>query len=155
VLTLTITGVAADSRAAGGKGGKTGRRTLSAGALFTGGLVGAVAVQHGGPAPPLLFAALLLVAATVTALAGLVGLARPPERLPTGRALTPGSAGRTTSCGRPTRGWCSAGWQVQAVARPALRAVVMRTMRSAWTRAASRVVWSTGLLPWASTWEVP
>jgi uncharacterized membrane protein YoaK (UPF0700 family) len=69
VLTLTITGVAADSRAAGGKGGKSGRRTLSAGAMFTGGLVGAVAVQHGGPALPLLFAALLLMAATVTALA--------------------------------------------------------------------------------------
>jgi uncharacterized membrane protein YoaK (UPF0700 family) len=67
VLTLTITGIAADSRAAGGKGSKIGRRTLSAGAMFTGGLVGAVAVQHGGPALPLLFAALLLVAATVAA----------------------------------------------------------------------------------------
>ncbi|GAA3845171.1 hypothetical protein GCM10022403_091380 [Streptomyces coacervatus] len=40
VLTLTITGVAADSRAAGGKGGKAGRRTLSAAAMFTGGLAG-------------------------------------------------------------------------------------------------------------------
>ncbi|MCX4906358.1 YoaK family protein [Streptomyces sp. NBC_00878] len=67
VLTLTITGVAADSRAAGGKDSKAGRRTLSAGAMFVGGLVGAVAVQHGGPALPLLFAALLLVAASVAA----------------------------------------------------------------------------------------
>ncbi|SOD89590.1 DUF1275 family protein [Streptomyces sp. Ag109_G2-15] len=69
VLTLTITGVAADSRAAGGKGGKAGRRSLSAAAMFTGGLAGAVAVLHGGPALPLLFATLLLVAATVSAFA--------------------------------------------------------------------------------------
>ncbi|WP_427918816.1 DUF1275 family protein [Streptomyces sp. cg40] len=67
VLTLTITGVAADSRAAGGAGGKTGRRSLSAAAMFTGGLVGAIVVLHGGnPALPLLFATLLLAAATVT-----------------------------------------------------------------------------------------
>ncbi|MET7574362.1 YoaK family protein [Streptomyces sp. NPDC005492] len=69
VLTLTITGVAADSRLAGGKGSKVGRRLLSAGAMFAGGLAGALAVQHGGPALPLLFAALLLVAASVTAFA--------------------------------------------------------------------------------------
>jgi uncharacterized membrane protein YoaK (UPF0700 family) len=70
VLTLTITGVAADSRLAGGKGSKgskVGRRLLSAAAMFTGGLAGAVAVQHGGRALPLLFAAVLLVAASVTA----------------------------------------------------------------------------------------
>ncbi|MFF3333618.1 DUF1275 family protein [Streptomyces sp. NPDC002888] len=67
VLTLTITGVAAASRAAGGKGGKAGRRSLSAAAMFTGGLAGAVAVLHGGSALPLLFATLLLAAATVTA----------------------------------------------------------------------------------------
>jgi uncharacterized membrane protein YoaK (UPF0700 family) len=67
VLTLTITGVAADSRAAGGKGSKAGRRVLSAAAMFAGGLAGAVTVQHGGPALPLLFAVLLLVAATAAA----------------------------------------------------------------------------------------
>jgi uncharacterized membrane protein YoaK (UPF0700 family) len=67
VLTLTITGVAADSRLAGGKGGKAGRRMLSAGAMFAGGLAGAVAVEHGGTALPLLFAAVLLVAATIAA----------------------------------------------------------------------------------------
>ena len=65
VLTLTITGIAADSRAAGGSGGKVGRRALSVAAMFAGGLVGALAVRHGDPSLPLLFAALLLSAATV------------------------------------------------------------------------------------------
>ena len=67
VLTLTITGVAADSRVAGGPGGRAGRRVLSMAAMFTGGLVGAVAVLHGGPALPLLFATLLLGTATLAA----------------------------------------------------------------------------------------
>jgi hypothetical protein len=69
VLTLTITGIAADSRLAGGKGSKVGRRLLSAGAMFAGGLAGAVAVEHGGRALPLLFAAALLVTASATAFA--------------------------------------------------------------------------------------
>ncbi|MFK4106102.1 YoaK family protein [Streptomyces sp. NPDC019531] len=69
VLTLTITGVAADSRLAGGKGGKAGRRSVSAAAMFTGGLVGAIAVLHSSPALPLLFAAVLLTAATITTFA--------------------------------------------------------------------------------------
>ncbi|WP_369031821.1 YoaK family protein [Streptomyces adonidis] len=67
VLTLTITGIAADSRAAGGAGGRAGRRSLSAAAMFTGGLVGAVVVLHGSPALPLMFATVLLAGATVTA----------------------------------------------------------------------------------------
>ncbi|MFB8131105.1 DUF1275 family protein [Streptomyces mirabilis] len=67
VLTLTITGIASDSRAAGGRGGKAGRRLLSTAAMFSGGLIGAVTVLHGGPALPLLFAAVLLAAATVAA----------------------------------------------------------------------------------------
>jgi hypothetical protein len=37
---------------------------LSVAAMFAGGLAGAVAVEHGGRALPLLFAALLLVAAS-------------------------------------------------------------------------------------------
>ena len=69
VLTLTITGIASDSRAAGGKGGKVGRRALSTVAMFTGGLIGAVAVLHGNPALPLLLASLLLVGATIAAYA--------------------------------------------------------------------------------------
>ncbi|MET7782498.1 DUF1275 family protein, partial [Streptomyces sp. NPDC005388] len=67
VLTLTITGIASDSHAAGGRGGKAGRRLLSAAAMFSGGLVGAVTIVHGGPALPLLFAAILLAATTIAA----------------------------------------------------------------------------------------
>ena len=67
VLTLTITGIASDSRLAGGAGGKVGRRTLSAAAMFFGGLVGAFAVLHGHSALPLLLAALLLAAAAAAA----------------------------------------------------------------------------------------
>lgn len=44
VLTLTITGTAADSRPAGGAGSLAGRRTLSVAAMFLGALGGALAV---------------------------------------------------------------------------------------------------------------
>ncbi|MFD4530242.1 YoaK family protein [Streptomyces sp. NPDC058470] len=67
VLTLTITGIASDSRAAGGSGGKAGRRTLSALAMLAGALVGAAAALHGAPALPLLIASVLLAAVTVAA----------------------------------------------------------------------------------------
>jgi uncharacterized membrane protein YoaK (UPF0700 family) len=60
VLTLTITGMAADSRLAGGAGAKAGRRLLSMAAMFLGGLVGALAIRHGHPELPLLFAAAAL-----------------------------------------------------------------------------------------------
>ena len=64
VLTMTVTGTAADSRLAGGSGSKGGRRMLSAAAMFLGGLLGALAVLHGHSALPLLLAALMLAAAT-------------------------------------------------------------------------------------------
>jgi len=67
VLTLTITGIASDSRAAGGSGGKAGRRTLSAAAMLVGALAGAAAALHGAPALPLLIATVLLAAVTVAA----------------------------------------------------------------------------------------
>ena len=60
VLTLTITGAAADSRLAGGVGAKAGRRLLSTAAMFLGGLVGALVILHGHPTLPLLFAAIAL-----------------------------------------------------------------------------------------------
>lgn len=69
VLTLTVTGMAADSGAAGGPGGKVGRRSVSVLAMFAGGLAGAVAVLHGGAALPLLFATVLLAAGTAAAFA--------------------------------------------------------------------------------------
>lgn len=57
VLTMTITGAGADSRLAGGTGGKTGRRLLSVLAMFLGAALGALFVHVGMPisafcAPP-------------------------------------------------------------------------------------------------------
>ncbi|NGN91829.1 DUF1275 domain-containing protein [Nocardioides sp. KC13] len=47
VLTLTITGIAADSRAAGGQNSKIGRRLVPISSMFLGGLVGALLVVGG------------------------------------------------------------------------------------------------------------
>ena len=63
VLTLAITGTAADSRLVGGPGIRAGRRLLSAGAMFLGGLIGALVLLHGKQALPLLLATVLLAAA--------------------------------------------------------------------------------------------
>ena len=46
VLTLTITGIAADSAIAGGKGSKSGRRLVAVAAMLVGALVGAACVLH-------------------------------------------------------------------------------------------------------------
>jgi uncharacterized membrane protein YoaK (UPF0700 family) len=67
VLTLTITGTSADSKAAGGPGGKPGRRLLSVAAMFVGGLVGALAVLHGHAPLSLLGAVILLLVALTAA----------------------------------------------------------------------------------------
>lgn len=61
VLTLTITGIAADGRLVGGGGSRAGRRALSAAAMLAGALAGAVAVLHGRPALPLVLASAILV----------------------------------------------------------------------------------------------
>ena len=63
VLTLAITGTAADSRLAGGPGARAGRRLLLGGAMFLGGLIGALVLLHGQQALPLMLATLLLAAA--------------------------------------------------------------------------------------------
>lgn len=63
VLTMTITGATADSRAAGGRGGKTGRRLLSVLTMFLGALFGALAIAHGHAALSLLVALALLLGA--------------------------------------------------------------------------------------------
>ena len=65
VLTMTITGVAADGRLGGGKDGKAGRRLLSAAAMFLGGYLGAVLALHVSRPLPLLCCGLLLVAEAV------------------------------------------------------------------------------------------
>ncbi|MFE7191841.1 YoaK family protein [Kitasatospora sp. NPDC057541] len=67
VLTLTLTGLAADSPAAGGAGPRPGRRILSALAMLVGGLVGAVLVLHGRLTVALALAALLVLATAVVA----------------------------------------------------------------------------------------
>jgi uncharacterized membrane protein YoaK (UPF0700 family) len=64
VLTLTLTGIAADSRLAGGADSKIGRRLLSALSMFLGALVGGLIALHGHAALPLLLAGGLLVLAT-------------------------------------------------------------------------------------------
>ncbi|MFF4219500.1 YoaK family protein [Streptomyces nondiastaticus] len=67
VLTLTLTGLAADSTAAGGAAPRPGRRILSALAMLLGGLAGAALILHGRPAAALALAALLLLATALTA----------------------------------------------------------------------------------------
>lgn len=67
VLTLTLTGVAADSTGGTGPGGHVGRRLISVGAMFGGALAGALLVIHVDIALPLAIAAALLVATRVLA----------------------------------------------------------------------------------------
>jgi uncharacterized membrane protein YoaK (UPF0700 family) len=75
VLTLTLTGVAADSRLAGGGGGHPGRRLFSVAAMLTGALVGAVLVLHVDIVLPLALAALIVEGVAVVA----ARLARDPN----------------------------------------------------------------------------
>ncbi len=67
VLTMTITGVAFDSRLGGGTGGRLGRRGLSAVAMFLGALVGALAALRVSRPLGLVFALCLLVPVAVVA----------------------------------------------------------------------------------------
>jgi uncharacterized membrane protein YoaK (UPF0700 family) len=69
VLTLTITGIAADSTAAGGANPNWARRLGAVAAIFAGALLGAVLVRMTGLTPPLALAG-------ATVLAGTVGAAR-------------------------------------------------------------------------------
>jgi uncharacterized membrane protein YoaK (UPF0700 family) len=66
VLTLTITGIFADGRLAGGTSSKVGRRVLSALAMFLGGLAGALLVLHGAGALAVTAAAVILVVIAVS-----------------------------------------------------------------------------------------
>jgi uncharacterized membrane protein YoaK (UPF0700 family) len=61
VLTMTITGLAADSAIAGGKGSKAGRRLIAVVAMLVGALVGATLVLHVRIVYPLAIALLVLV----------------------------------------------------------------------------------------------
>jgi uncharacterized membrane protein YoaK (UPF0700 family) len=67
VLTLTLTGIAADSRLAGGPGGRPGRRFISVAAMFVGALVGALLVLAGDLVLPLSIAAVLMATTALAA----------------------------------------------------------------------------------------
>ena len=68
VLTLTITGIAADSRLAGGDGSKAGRRLMSALSMFIGTLIGTFLVLKVSPQAAILaIVGLLCVLAATTA----------------------------------------------------------------------------------------
>ncbi|MET9487090.1 YoaK family protein [Nocardia sp. NPDC006630] len=67
VLTLTLTGIAADSAAAGGSGSKLGRRVIPVAAMFLGAAIGAALVVHGHGAAALAVAVILLAGITVFA----------------------------------------------------------------------------------------
>jgi uncharacterized membrane protein YoaK (UPF0700 family) len=61
VLTLTLTGIAADSAIAGGHGSKLGRRSLSVAAMLLGALIGGLLVLKVDNAAPIALATALLV----------------------------------------------------------------------------------------------
>jgi uncharacterized membrane protein YoaK (UPF0700 family) len=67
VLTLTITGIAADGRLAGGAGSRAGRRLLSVFAMFGGGAAGAILVLRVSRALGLAVALAILCLVGVTA----------------------------------------------------------------------------------------
>ncbi len=66
VLTLTITGIAADSALAGGSGSRAGRRLTAVATMLTGAVIGAALVLHAQIYYPLLIAFALTVLAAVT-----------------------------------------------------------------------------------------
>jgi uncharacterized membrane protein YoaK (UPF0700 family) len=65
VLTMTVTGIGADSALGGGKGSKSGRRLLAVAAMFLGALLGALLVLHVRLVVPLLIALVLIAAVAV------------------------------------------------------------------------------------------
>jgi uncharacterized membrane protein YoaK (UPF0700 family) len=78
VLTLTFTGIGADSTLVGGSGSRSTRRMVSVVTMFVGALVGAIFVLHVAIYLPLLVA--LLVAASVGVASRALGRANPTWR---------------------------------------------------------------------------
>jgi uncharacterized membrane protein YoaK (UPF0700 family) len=66
VLTLTIVGIAADSRLVGGSGSRAGRRLLSVAAMFVGALVGSLLIFHISIFFPLVIALIIIAIIAVT-----------------------------------------------------------------------------------------
>jgi uncharacterized membrane protein YoaK (UPF0700 family) len=79
VLTMTITGFAADSRLAGATGAHAARRLISIAAMLAGALVGAVLVLHTHIVYPLAIALVILAAVAVTGMARSRSRSRSPE----------------------------------------------------------------------------
>ncbi|HUN34951.1 MAG TPA: YoaK family protein [Trebonia sp.] len=76
VLTLTITGIAADSTLAGGDGSKSGRRLIPVATMLIGGLLGAVLIRHGlGDVPLVIGLATIIAGAVASRLLGRAGSA--------------------------------------------------------------------------------
>jgi uncharacterized membrane protein YoaK (UPF0700 family) len=66
VLTLTITGIAADSALAGGPGSKAGGRLVAVATMLAGALIGAVLVRHAPICYPLAIAFVVITVGAVT-----------------------------------------------------------------------------------------
>lgn len=66
VVTMTLTGLASDSRAGGGSGHRSPRRAAAVVAMFTGAVLGAALVLHHDIAAPLLLAAVMSAVLAVT-----------------------------------------------------------------------------------------
>ncbi|HXZ83451.1 MAG TPA: YoaK family protein [Acidimicrobiales bacterium] len=76
VLTMTLTGLSADSSIGGGRGSQAGRRVVSIGAMLVGALFGVLLVRHVDIAYPLGVAA--VVVAGVAASSSVLGRSNPP-----------------------------------------------------------------------------
>src|SRR5215471_5614351 len=68
VLTLTIVGIAADSRLVGGNGSKAGLRLISVGAMFVGALLGSLLIFHVAIVLPLVIALIVIAVIAGTTL---------------------------------------------------------------------------------------
>jgi uncharacterized membrane protein YoaK (UPF0700 family) len=69
VLTLTVTGLAADSSMAGGSNPNWGRRLASVAAIFAGAALGALLVNQSGLTLPLILAGALILGGTLACMA--------------------------------------------------------------------------------------
>jgi uncharacterized membrane protein YoaK (UPF0700 family) len=66
VLTLTIVGISADSRLAGGSGSRAGRRLIAVAAMLVGALVGSLLIFHVSIVYPLEIALIIMMIIVVT-----------------------------------------------------------------------------------------
>jgi uncharacterized membrane protein YoaK (UPF0700 family) len=79
VLTLTLTGIASDSRLAGGEGARIGRRGLAVVSMLLGALIGGLLVLHVDDAAPLGLATALLLLVVLTLVEPVKSRLQPPS----------------------------------------------------------------------------